>query len=69
MGAAGMCSSIEMNYDGHEMRTLKWERILKQPRNGNVMEFVPAECIPYLMAKLDEEINLVQEERFSESSV
>ena len=66
MSEAGMCSSIEME---HETRKLKWERILTEPRYGNVMEFVPAECIPYLMAKLDEELNLVQEERLSESSV
>ena len=42
MSVAGMCSAIEME---HETRKLKWERILTEPRYGNVMEFVPAECI------------------------
>ena len=41
MSEAGMCSSIEMK---HETRKLTWERILTEPRYGNVVEFVPEEC-------------------------
>ena len=41
MSETGMCSSIEME---HETRKLKWERILTEPRYGNVREFIPEEC-------------------------
>ena len=44
MSEAGMCSSIEKK---HETRKLKWERILTEPRYGNVVEFVPEECTSY----------------------
>ncbi|KAL5269037.1 hypothetical protein ACHWQZ_G002757 [Mnemiopsis leidyi] len=50
MSEAGMCSSVEQR---HETRTLTWERILTEPRYGDVREFLPEECFFNLMAKLD----------------
>ena len=58
MAEAGICSSIELK---HENRKLKWEEMLTEPRYGNVMEFVPPECVPNLMAKLDKVMNLFKE--------
>ena len=58
MSEAGMCSSIEKK---HETRALKWEEILREPRYGNVVEFVPPECISYLMTKVEKMINLLKE--------
>ena len=48
MSEAGMCSSIEKK---HESRRLTWERILTEPRYGNIREFVPEECaVGYIKA-------------------
>ena len=57
MSEAGMCSSIEMK---HETRKLKWERILTEPRYGNVVEF--EECsVGNLVKKLDDTTSKLEE--------
>ena len=44
MFEAGMCSTVEEEYNTRE---LKWELILTKQRHGNVTEFLPKECATY----------------------
>ena len=54
MSKAGMCSSFEMKY---ESRKLTWERILSEPRYGNVTEFTPDECCKIMFRYFKEKLN------------
>ena len=44
MFEAGMCSTVEEEYNTRE---LKWELILTKQRHGNVTDFLPKECATY----------------------